>query len=433
MTSDPPDRLMSTRSASSSLAGLCLTSLCAAQSELPAAADVLARLDAHTAVPEARARARNLRVRGTITAAGMAEAGTYEELYAADGRVLYRVAWRMPGSAGGENAPPETTTTQGTDGKVAWTTDPALGVAVFEGEERALALRMYATMRRAPWQDLYVAAAVTGTKQLDGHEHFELRLTTAAGESDTWFVHAQAHTLSRVDSTLPDPNGGKLSVRWLFSDYRRVDGVLYPWHKRQLVGAYVIEYAVTDLEHPAALDAARLAPPAEVAAAIADPARRSPRAPAAAAGCEVREVDGRHAASIRVEVAEADISKTLAVLLPEVMQYLGSIGEVPAGPPFTRYHAFAGEKVDLEAGIPVRKAVAGEGRVRPAELPGGRAAVVWHIGDYRDLAATHRALETWMQAQKLEPRSPRWEMYWTDPGIEPDTKKWRTQIVWPVK
>ena len=33
--------------------------------------------------------------------------------------------------------------------------------------------------------------------------------------------------------------------------------------------------------------------------------------------------------------------------------------------------------------------------------------------------------------QGIETTGPLWEIYWTDPGIEPDPKKWRTQILVP--
>ena len=33
----------------------------------------------------------------------------------------------------------------------------------------------------------------------------------------------------------------------------------------------------------------------------------------------------------------------------------------------------------------------------------------------------------------MQPMEGQWEIYWTDPGLEPDPAKWRTQIFFPVK
>ncbi|MBK9386012.1 MAG: GyrI-like domain-containing protein [Planctomycetes bacterium] len=105
----------------------------------------------------------------------------------------------------------------------------------------------------------------------------------------------------------------------------------------------------------------------------------------------------------------------------------------PAGPPFSRYHRRADGMIDLEGGIPVREPMAGRGRVKPVVLPGGLVATTWHHGAYQQLPQTYAVLERWIGEQKLRSRSAFFEMYWTDPGLEPDPKEWRTQVLWPVE
>ena len=137
-------------------------------------------------------------------------------------------------------------------------------------------------------------------------------------------------------------------------------------------------------------------------------------------------------ATVRVKVPESEISQTLASILPEVLGHLTSIGADLSGPPFTRYHERAGGMVDIEAGMPVKKPITGKGRVHPGELPGGEVAVTWHFGKYEDLPASYALLEGWMKSKRLAARAPFWEVYWTDPGLDPDPAKWKTQILWPV-
>ena len=45
------------------------------------------------------------------------------------------------------------------------------------------------------------------------------------------------------------------------------------------------------------------------------------------------------------------------------------------------------------------------------------------------LAESVLRIETWMAAKKLELDGAPWEFYLTDPGIEPDASKWRTNAM----
>jgi effector-binding domain-containing protein len=123
----------------------------------------------------------------------------------------------------------------------------------------------------------------------------------------------------------------------------------------------------------------------------------------------------------------------LQEILPEVWKYLQRSGVEPSGPPFTRYHGFKDDQVDLEGGMPVAKPVDGEGRVVPGELPGGMVVTTVHYGPYEKLPEAHDALHVWLRGQDKETNGPQWEFYWTDPGVEPDPYKRKTELVWPIR
>jgi effector-binding domain-containing protein len=129
------------------------------------------------------------------------------------------------------------------------------------------------------------------------------------------------------------------------------------------------------------------------------------------------------------------VSQTLAQVFPEVMRAMAEQGVQPAGPPFSRYHRIdaAKNEIDLEAGLPVRTPFTSAGRVKADELPGGRVARTWHVGPYHELARSYARLEAWMKSEGLRARGAFWEVYMTDPGIETDPKKWKTQILWPIE
>jgi len=148
---------------------------------------------------------------------------------------------------------------------------------------------------------------------------------------------------------------------------------------------------------------------------------------------EVKEILPQPTAAIRATTTEDAIGTTLAEILPEVWHYLAAIGVKPIGPPFTRYLSSRGGQVELEGGLPVAGPVPARGRVQPAELPGGRVAVTWHVGPYDNLREAYESLATWIQQQGLKPAGPPWENYWTDPGKVPNPAEWRTEVICPVK
>ena len=142
-----------------------------------------------------------------------------------------------------------------------------------------------------------------------------------------------------------------------------------------------------------------------------------------------------HVATVRVSCDADKVSATLAAILPEVGGVIQAQGAAMASPPFSRYHTIdlATNKIDLEAGIAVKAPITVSGRVKPGELPAGKAAMTWHTGSYHDLQKSYDRLAAWMKTEKLTARGGFWEIYWTDPGLEPDPSTWRTQIFWPVE
>jgi effector-binding domain-containing protein len=148
---------------------------------------------------------------------------------------------------------------------------------------------------------------------------------------------------------------------------------------------------------------------------------------------ETRDLPTQPIATIRVQTTEGEIASVMDTALPEVWGYLESAGVQPSGPPFARYHHFSPDNVDIEVGFPVPAPVAGAGRVVASELPGGTVAVTDHLGPYDQLGGAYAALEQWVTAHGHDPQGATvWEIYWTDPGAEPDPAKWRTEVVWPL-
>jgi effector-binding domain-containing protein len=144
--------------------------------------------------------------------------------------------------------------------------------------------------------------------------------------------------------------------------------------------------------------------------------------------------------SIRANVRVADLTQAQGESLRALWSLMQQRGVTPAGPPVVRYHTFGETQADLETGIPVAEAVAGEGRVAAGELPGGAAITTWHLGSHDGLADAYARLGSWLQANGRDADGAAWEVYWwIDPSVEPDPAtwpapaEWRTQLVQPIR
>lgn len=103
------------------------------------------------------------------------------------------------------------------------------------------------------------------------------------------------------------------------------------------------------------------------------------------------------------------------------------------GPPFARYEMLDGPESGfaIEAGFPISAPVPGTDRVEAATLPGGDAAVAWHIGPYDAMQPTYTAILAWIEEQGGVPNGSPWEIYHSDAATEPDPANWRTEVVQP--
>jgi effector-binding domain-containing protein len=146
---------------------------------------------------------------------------------------------------------------------------------------------------------------------------------------------------------------------------------------------------------------------------------------------EVKDLEPQPIVAIRQETTAKGLGAAFRELIPVVWRYLEKHGVQPSGPSFGIFHAYEPEHVDVQAGFPVAEAVEGEGRIETGELPGGRAAVAWHIGPYDTIGNAHDALDAFIHERGDHGGSPR-EVYWTGPGDEPDASKWRTEVVYPL-
>lgn len=146
---------------------------------------------------------------------------------------------------------------------------------------------------------------------------------------------------------------------------------------------------------------------------------------------EIHHLPMQETAVVTVDVPVAELPATIGGAIGEVMAAMAEAGVELAGPPFVRYFG-TGPQVRAEIGFPVLRPAPRVGRVDPGTLPGGRIASITHIGPYEGLADTYGRLHRWLAELGLQPSGPTWEVYWSDPGTEPDPATWRTDIFAPL-
>ena len=129
-----------------------------------------------------------------------------------------------------------------------------------------------------------------------------------------------------------------------------------------------------------------------------------------------------------------NIMQTFKEKAPQVYQHILSNGGQIAGPMYGRYHHFTQTDMDLEIGVFVKEPVAGTGDIQPVEIPGGQVTSQDYYGPYSGVPGAWNAAHQWFsESKEWEISGPPMEVYWTDPGEEPDQSKWRTEIVHPVR
>jgi len=149
---------------------------------------------------------------------------------------------------------------------------------------------------------------------------------------------------------------------------------------------------------------------------------------------KIETIKPQPAMAIRFKVAPdpEKISAKFAEAFTALFTHVIANGAQPAGQPFGRYHAVKDNELDIEAGIPVAKAIDGKGDIKAIELPGGKVITTVHTGPYEKLAGAHEALQKWVEQKSYKPTGAVWEVYVTDPGKEKDPNKWQTKLFLPI-
>lgn len=135
----------------------------------------------------------------------------------------------------------------------------------------------------------------------------------------------------------------------------------------------------------------------------------------------------------RQQVAYDNVQQFYAGNLGSLFAKAQSAGVEMNGMPCGLFYSFNDQSkmVDMSAAIPIKEPLAIRG-AQSLSIPESKAITVDYYGDYNGTPAAHEAVKSYMNDYGILNDPPYIEEYVTDPGEEPDPKKWLTKITYYI-
>jgi effector-binding domain-containing protein len=148
--------------------------------------------------------------------------------------------------------------------------------------------------------------------------------------------------------------------------------------------------------------------------------------------CELVEQSPQPTLSIRTTTTIKELPQELGKAYGAIGQYLGQLGEQPAGAPYAAYFNWDTKDFDVEIGFPVSGTFPEKDDIKSSEIPGGKLARCLYTGPYKKIEPAYNALTAWVKENGYEATGVAYEFYLNDPGETPQ-EELMTQIVFPLK
>lgn len=127
---------------------------------------------------------------------------------------------------------------------------------------------------------------------------------------------------------------------------------------------------------------------------------------------KVKEVTAQPIAGIRMRIDPTTYGESIPSPMIELIDYTERLGVRRRDLPHVVIHYdYSEEEADIEAAVPIERAIAGEGRIVSNTLQGGTVASIMHVGPYEELGVIYPALATWIQEHGHEMAGAPYEMF----------------------
>lgn len=149
---------------------------------------------------------------------------------------------------------------------------------------------------------------------------------------------------------------------------------------------------------------------------------------------EIRTVERRPVVGIRQQFPKEKVGDFIRETFEKVGPFFSSKGMEMTGPPVAIF--FEPSKygvMDVAAGAPVIEVTATTDEITELELSGGKVGTAIYTGPYEGIAAAWEEMMSELSDRGETTIEPCWEEYLTDPSNEPDSSKWQTLLVQPIR
>ncbi len=148
--------------------------------------------------------------------------------------------------------------------------------------------------------------------------------------------------------------------------------------------------------------------------------------------CEIEERKAQDVLSVRTRASVQDLPQVMGKVYGNIAQYLGEIGEYPAGPPFAAYYNMDMQNLDIEIGFPVLKKLPDKEDIKTREIPSGKFATCLYTGPYSKIEPAYNELSKWIKDNGYEATGIVYEIYLDDPSQTPP-EELKTHIMFLLK
>jgi effector-binding domain-containing protein len=114
----------------------------------------------------------------------------------------------------------------------------------------------------------------------------------------------------------------------------------------------------------------------------------------------------------------------------KIIEYLNSIGELPADAPYICYYNQDLENLDVEMGFPIAKALPGNEVIGAHTIPAQRILVGLHLGAYRNTDPLYYEMIEWLNHNGYQVQGMAYHYYLND--LDRPEHELLTKIVLPV-
>jgi hypothetical protein len=153
-------------------------------------------------------------------------------------------------------------------GDVVWKKSSITGTAVLQGAERAdvagdAAEFAHIFQRVGNWRKQFKETKCVAEETIGGKAAYKVELTTRDGQTRVDHYDKDSGLLLRTERAVETPQG-KVNKIELYSDYRKVDGLMHPFTIRITEDTTEVVLTIEEVKHNVDIQESTFAPPAEL-------------------------------------------------------------------------------------------------------------------------------------------------------------------------